>query len=153
VLAERCWAELRATAVDLGHGWDDGATLRRRARDLQPVLVAAPGHAASGHAGAAAPASFGESAGAEDPVEALERLVLLVERSRYSRTGLTHDDADGLVGATRTITGALLDAAAIRRRRRAQWLPRSLWLGRRRLTTRSGAEEDFGRARLERLSV
>ncbi|QNN53101.1 transglutaminaseTgpA domain-containing protein [Nocardioides mesophilus] len=33
-LAETAWAELRATALDLGIAWDDRGTLRARARDL-----------------------------------------------------------------------------------------------------------------------
>ncbi|MDX6325327.1 MAG: hypothetical protein QOK15_1681, partial [Nocardioidaceae bacterium] len=130
-LAERCWAELRGTAVDLGHGWDDGATLRRRARDLVPTLA---------------------DSTTEDPVQSLERLVLLVERSRYSRTGLSDGDAEGLVKETRTVTGAMYDAAGTGRRRRARWLPRSLWQGRRKLTTRAAADRG-GVVQLERLSV
>lgn len=142
-LAEGCWAELRATAVDLGHGWDDGATLRRRAADLVPALSAPPGHSAT-----AAP----DRNRAEDPVPALERLVLLVERSRYSRNGLAPDEQDRLVPLTRTVSGASLAAAGSARRHRAEWLPRSLWLGRRRLTT-STAEDALRPRRLEHLSV
>ena len=41
--AEGGWAEVRATALDLGLGWDDGVTLRRRARSLSPILAPA-GH-------------------------------------------------------------------------------------------------------------
>src|SRR5919107_842822 len=39
---EGAWDELRATAIDLGLGWDDGATLRQRARALAPVLAHEP---------------------------------------------------------------------------------------------------------------
>jgi hypothetical protein len=118
--------------VDLGHGWDDGATLRWRAHDLLPAL--------------------GEGA-TEDPVRSLERLVLLVERSRYSRSGLSSDAAEELVGSTRTVTAAMYDAAGRGRRRRAQWLPRSLWQGRRRLVARIPVGQGTAVARLERLSV
>jgi hypothetical protein len=39
------------------------------------------------------------------------------------------------------------------RRRGARWLPRSLWVGRRKLTTRGTAEQALEPVRLERLSV
>ncbi len=144
-LAEGCWAEVRDTAVDLGRSWDEGATLRRRARDLVPALVPAQG----------AP----RDAAAEDqlsPVAALERLVLLVERSRYSRTGLTAADTGTLRTMTGTVTEALAASARPSRRRQATWLPRSLWatgraaIGRR--TGRGTAKVAQG-APLEQMSV
>jgi transglutaminase-like putative cysteine protease len=110
-LVEGAWAELRATALDLGLGWDDGATLRTRARALVPLL---------GPASASA-------------VEALERLVLLLERSRYAHGGLAEagvtlvpEDVEELV---EQVTGALHGSARTRAARRAAWLPASLWRG------------------------
>ena len=145
-LAEGCWAEVRATTVDLGHGWDDGATLRRRARDLVPVLSGPARHTGP-------PAREADAGAVTDPIEALERLVLLLERSRYSRTGLSDAEAAVLVGLARTVTETMSDVALPAQRRRARWLPRSLWVGRRRLTTRSTAEQGRERMQLERLSV
>ncbi len=117
-LAEGVWGEVRATAVDLGVRWEDGATLRRRAADLRPAL--------GGDQGASA---------------ALDRLVLVLERSRYSRAGLAGGTVDGAGGGTgggttlrigedgRAITTALRAAAGTRARRKADWVCPSLWRG------------------------
>ncbi len=132
--AEGAWAELRATALDLRLGWDDGATLRRRARGLLPALRPTPTH----HRGATRPTATGTAADPE-AVEALEQLVLLVERSRYSRSGLSTDQPETLQRLTSTVTAALREAATPRSRRRATWVPASLW--------RSGAREPVSRRR------
>ncbi|WP_162529892.1 transglutaminaseTgpA domain-containing protein [Nocardioides caldifontis] len=107
---EAAWSEVRATAVDLGHGWDDGATLRRRAHDLAPNV------GASDNGG---------------PLLALESLVLLVERARYSRSGLDAVRSRETRRLARTVTDAMVAAARPRQRTRATWLPSSLWRGRR----------------------
>jgi len=110
-VAEGAWAEIRATALDLGLGWDDGATLRQRARALVPALD-------------------GER-GAKPARGALERLVLLMERSRYSRAGLRGVEREGVLDATSEIVASLQNRASQSVRRRATWLPASLWQSRR----------------------
>ena len=115
--AEGAWAEVRATALDLGLGWDDGVTLRRRARALAPAM---------------APAGHGVDQPATDdrtPTEALETLVLRLERSRFSRTGLPEGADAELPFLAVIVTDALRRAAKPRALRRATWLPASLWRG------------------------
>jgi len=104
---EGAWDELRATAIDLGLGWDDGATLRQRARALAPLL-------------------------ADDPaaVRALEAVVLGLERSRFSRRGVDDATVETVVGGATDVCAALERAVGDRVRRRATWLPASLWRGR-----------------------
>jgi hypothetical protein len=109
-LVEGAWAEVRATALDLGMGWHDGATLRTRARALAPVLRGGPG-----------------TGPGTDAVAALERLVLLLEQSRYSRTGLGSTGDTDVRSLADTVTEALRAAARPRVARRAEWLPSSLW--------------------------
>jgi hypothetical protein len=141
-LAEGCWAEVRDTALDLGRTWDEAATLRQRARDLVPALGAAR-----------------DATAAEDrlpPVAALERLVLLVERSRYSRSGLATSDTEALRTTTGTVVQALVESARPGRSRQATWLPRSLWAtGRAALGRRTGrrAARAGQVAPLEQMSV
>ncbi len=110
-VAEGAWAEVRATALDLGLGWDDGATLRRRARALA--------------------ASLDGDRRIQPARQALEELVLLMERSRYSRAGLPAEQAAALLAATEEVLASLRSKAMPSARRRATWLPASLWLGRR----------------------
>jgi transglutaminase-like putative cysteine protease len=113
-IVEGAWAELRATALDLGLGWDDGVTLRRRARALVPTMAPA-GHGS------------GQPGTGMTPVEALQRLVLLLERSRFSRTGLPTEAEAEVPGLAATVTDAMRRAAKPRVQRRATWLPASLW--------------------------
>lgn len=138
-LVEGAWVEVRATALDLHLGWDDGVTLRRRARALAPALAPAPAPAAApapvlapamagGGPGASAPSS--EDAAERSPVEALERLVLLLERSRFSRSGLPDAAQEEVPALADTITAAMRRAAKPSAQRRATWLPASLWRGR-----------------------
>ena len=112
---EGAWAELRATTIDLRLGWDDDATLRQRARALaQPV---------SGDLGA---------------LEALEGVVRGVERSRFSRGGVDSSTADAVVAGVVLACAALDRCVSHRARRRATWLPASLWRGRRRQVPSAG---------------
>ena len=109
-VAEGAWAEVRATALDLGLGWDDGATLRRRARALA--------------------ASLDGDRGAQPARRSLERLVLLMEQSRYSRQGLPPGRAAEVLSATEEVLASLRARALPSARRRATWLPASLWQSR-----------------------
>jgi hypothetical protein len=105
---EAAWAELRDTARDLGLDWDDRQTLRRRARGLMPALGV-------------------DVARDEAPVTALERLVLLLERARYSRRGAGTEGPDEARELSETVVGAMRETAGAPARRRADWLPASLW--------------------------
>lgn len=113
--AEGAWSEVRATALDLGLGWDGGVTLRRRAQALVPTL-APPGH------GPDQPATADLT-----PIEALEKLVLLLERARFSRTGLPQSAMVELATLAVTVTDAMHRAAKPGAQRRAVWIPASLW--------------------------
>jgi len=114
--AEGGWAELRATALDLGLEWDDRQTLRRRAMSLVRHL-----------------------SGDRAAVTALEGLVLLVERGRYSLEGLPGSRTASVVPLVETVTEALRAGVPTGVRRRAAWLPASLWRGWRTQRGRYGA--------------
>ena len=105
-VAEDAWAEVRATALDLALGWDDGSTLRQRARALA--------------------ASLDGERGAQPARAALERLVLLLEQARYSRRGLEGHERD-VQDAAGEVLRSLHARATPTARRRAAWLPASLW--------------------------
>lgn len=93
------WEELQATAVDLGVPWPD----RRSPREVGAALVE---HVAG-------------------DVVALERVVDAVERARYARPG--SPVPEGLADDGATCVAALETGVTPRVRRRALWLPRSLW--------------------------
>ena len=134
VLAEAAWDELRDIALDLGVAWDDRVTLRTRTR----ALVTGFGRPGSDEdaLGRASERGPGASPEAED---ALERLVVLVERARFSR-GLPVDatTADRVQADVDTCASALRAGVGRRRARRAEWLPASLWRGRRVTSRRIG---------------
>jgi len=101
---EPVWRELRDGAVDLGIGFDDRATLRGAGRQLRPRID-----------------------GDQAAVDALNRLVLEVERARFARGATLSPHA---AGARREDVETVLAALASRRTRgqllRATWLPVSL---------------------------
>lgn len=143
-VAEGAWAEIRATALDLRLGWDDGVTLRRRARALVPALAPA-GHGVAGPDG-----------DARTPVEALERLVLLLERVRFSRTGqsgLPEDVLEEMPALAAVVTDAMRRGAKPGAQRRATWLPASLWSGRQRGAARRYAASGDRLGELDRVSL
>ncbi len=142
--AEAAWAEVRATALDLRLGWDDGVTLRRRARALVPFL-APTGH---GTGDPGAPGHDGRSA-----VGSLERLVLLLERARFSRAGLSGEALEEMPALAVTVTEAMHRAARPSVQRRATWLPASLWSGRQSGPWRGGAGTVDRTGGLDRVSV
>ena len=125
-LAEAAWDELRDTALDLGIAWDDRVTLRTRSR----ALVAGFGRPGSDEDALGRASERGPGAHPEAE-EALERLVVLVERARFSR-GLPVDatTADRVQADVETCGSALRAGVGRRRARRADWLPASLWTGR-----------------------
>ncbi|MEL4504138.1 DUF3488 and transglutaminase-like domain-containing protein [Luteococcus sp. H138] len=100
------WAEIRDTRYDLGLPWPNG-TPREVAQDVSGQL---------------------EETGAD----ALDRVAMDVERSRYART--LGDVDDELAEDTRLVRRQLLDGSSKTDRFLALWAPRSLWL---RLTGRA----------------
>lgn len=119
------WAELRATAVDLGVPWPDG----RSPRQVGSVLLEHLGDRDD-----PAPAVRPRRGAEADPdaSRALGRLVVAVERARYARDA---GPADGAAGGA---AGGLADDAAAciaslgagvprRALTTATWWPRSLW--------------------------
>ncbi|HET6563194.1 MAG TPA: DUF3488 and transglutaminase-like domain-containing protein [Marmoricola sp.] len=132
-VAEAAWDELRATALDLGVRWDDTATLRRQALALVPAL--GPSHGPTG----GGPDETRRATGA------LESLALLVERARYSQHPLDEAGQEQAQEDSRTVTEVLVDVADSRTRRRARWLPASLWRGRRPVQRRRDGGRGTGR--------
>jgi transglutaminase-like putative cysteine protease len=112
---EGAWDELRATALDLSLGWDDGDTLRQRARGLAPSLAGDP-----------------------RALRILETVVLGVERSRFSRQGVAGPAVDAVVSGVVEVCASLEQSVSDRSRRRAAVLPASLWRGRRRQVAATG---------------
>lgn len=94
------WAEIRDTRYDLGLTWPNG-TPREVFADLADQLD-------------------------EPGAEALDRVAMDVERSRYART--LGDVTSELADDTRLIRRELLDGSARTDRMLALWAPRSLWL-------------------------
>jgi len=115
---EAAWAELLDTATDLGVPWP----VDRSPRETRDALV---------H-------SFGLPVRADTPerpvhgaqiapfaVEALDRIVLCVERLRYARAG-QQADSSRLDKDLATCVASLQGGATRAARRRADWLPRSV---------------------------
>ncbi len=127
---EEAWAELRASAVDLGVPWREGRSPRQTAGVLvdhfgAPVDDDTPERPA--HGPGVAP----------DAELALDRLVHELELLRYARRG---DTRPSFVRAeTETCLEALAGGASRGARRRAAWWPRSVLL-RPGSTSRSGAQ-------------
>lgn len=118
---DEVWAELRATATDLGVPWPDG----RSPREVGEVVVdhlADPAVAAEQERPRTGPDA------APEATDALDRLVVDVERARYGRPGavLTRERST-LATDAQTVVAALEAGATRHARQRARWLPRSLW--------------------------
>ena len=117
-LVEGAWAEVRATAVDLGLGWEDRVTVRVRSRSLEQVLRR--------------PAVGGRRTSADDAVgepvalHALDTLVTAVERSRFAAHAPTTEQGQQAQSAARTVCLALRQRVDERTRLRANWLPASV---------------------------
>jgi transglutaminase-like putative cysteine protease len=117
-LVEGAWSELRATALDLGLGWEDRVTVRVRARALAQVLARGP---------VAGRLSSGDDVVAEPTArEALDSLVGTVERSRFSASDPTPEQGRAAVAAAGVVADALRQRVEERTRLRATWLPRSI---------------------------
>jgi transglutaminase-like putative cysteine protease len=120
--AEEAWAELRDTAVDLGVAWPGN----RSPHETGYRLAAWFGPEPQGAPRVRPPRGRGLAPGAED---ALDRIVLSLERVRYARYA---DDPPGaLADDVRTCITALEHGSTHGALRRARWLPRSLFGGQR----------------------
>jgi transglutaminase-like putative cysteine protease len=121
--AEAAWAELRDTALDLGVGWPASRTPHETGYRLAGWFGPEP----DGAPLVRPPRGRGLAPGAED---ALDRIVLTLERVRYARSA---DDVPGaLAEDVRTCIAALEHGCTRGTVRRAHWLPRSVVRGRRR---------------------
>jgi transglutaminase-like putative cysteine protease len=123
---EGAWAEIRATARDLGLPWDDRLTLRVQARGLAARFGRRPG---PDDDAAASMRGRGPHADPE-ATRALERLVLWLERARYASRGPDEAELTDLAAAVERVTAAMRAGVRASTRRRATWLPASLWSGR-----------------------
>jgi transglutaminase-like putative cysteine protease len=116
--AEAAWAELRDTMIDLGLTWPHGLSPRAAGeriasffgRPLDPDTPDRPARGAE-----LAPEATG----------ALARVVAAVELRRYARPGTA--EVEGLRADVETCADALYAGAHRRTRRRAAWLPRSVF--------------------------
>ncbi|QSR26089.1 hypothetical protein CFH99_10670 [Nocardioides aromaticivorans] len=120
---DELWAELRATSLDLDLPWPDG----RSPREIGTVLV---DHLADPDAEPLERPRTGPDV-APQAADALERLVDAVERTRYARPGSPAAVAVAERSATEAdaalVVASLTAGVTPRARRRAQWLPRSVW--------------------------
>jgi transglutaminase-like putative cysteine protease len=121
---EPAWAELEATARDLGVPWPSG----RSPRETRNLLV---DHLGSTHPDDQVERPRRGADVAPDGVAALDRLVLAVERLRYSQ-GRDAGDPAAVAADTRTVLASLRGGADERARRRAAWWPASVLPWRRR---------------------
>jgi len=113
---EEAWAELRATALDLGVPWPEGRSPQETRRRLARFF----GAPVDGHT-AERPAHGPEVA--PQAVAALDRIVRTLELSRYAR----HPGPDTpLSEDVETCLAALYGGATRGARRRAEWWPRSV---------------------------
>ncbi|HEY3530100.1 MAG TPA: DUF3488 and transglutaminase-like domain-containing protein [Nocardioides sp.] len=120
--AEDAWRELRDTAVDLGVAWPSS----RSPAETGYLLAGWFGPEPDGPPLVRPPRGRGLAPGAE---EALDRIVLSLERVRYARYA---DDVPGaLAEHVWTCIGALEHGSTRGTLRRARWLPPSLFGGRR----------------------
>ena len=115
---EEAWAELRDTATDLGVAWPAGRSPRATRNLLVDHLGAPLGPQTAdrpAHGPVVAPAA----------VEALDRLVLGLERLRYARPGWEPDRVR-VRADTEMLVASLHGGAPRSARRRATWWPRSV---------------------------
>ncbi len=130
---EPVWIELRDTVVDLGLTWPAGRSPRETGSHLVhyfgPPVGTDPATRPRHGAGVAPEAET-----------ALERIVGTIERQRYARPGTA--GAALLKADAETVIGSLEGGVTPHARRRATWLPRSLFVSRRRPTGRGSANTD-----------
>jgi len=118
---EPAWAEVRATAIDLGVPWPEHRSPRETRHHLEPYLGAPVS------AGAPERPPRGARV-APEAVDALDRLVLTLERLRYARPSADSADATDprVVSDVETVVASLRGGATTRALRRARWWPASV---------------------------
>ncbi len=121
--AEDAWDELRDSAVDLGVSWPSGRSPHETGHRLAGWFGPEP----DGPPPVRPPRGRGLAPGAED---ALDRIVLTLEQVRYARD--PRDVPGALAEDVLTCVAALEHGSMRSTLRRARWLPRSLFGGRRR---------------------
>jgi len=115
---EQLWDELRDTALDLGVPWPSGHS-PRATRDALVAHLGRPVDSTSPDRPAHGPGVAPEGVGA------LDRLVVALERLRYSRSPAAPDRAQ-LRADGHTVLASLAGGAPRSARRRATWWPRSV---------------------------
>jgi transglutaminase-like putative cysteine protease len=132
---EPVWIELRDTVVDLGLTWPAGRSPRETGSHLVHYFGAPVG------TDPATRPRHGVDV-APEAERALERIVGTLELQRYARPG--SDQVAILKADAETVIGALEGGVTPRARRRAEWLPRSLFVSRRRPASlgQSGSGDD-----------
>lgn len=114
------WHEIRSTALDLGLPWPAGRSPREAGAFLLDHLAAPTDHPAE------RPRTGPDAA--PEAAAALEHLVLAVERARYARPGaLATLERTSLADDGAMVVAALEAGVTPRARRRAKWLPLSVW--------------------------
>jgi len=127
---EEVWLELRDTCTDLGVPWAEDRSPRQTAAALREHLVETNDEVAASLRAGTGPAH----------VAALDGLVDALERSRYSRE---HRASSGSLHPWgQTLVAALEHGVTARVRRRATWLPRSLFVRRAAPAPSTGPRED-----------
>jgi transglutaminase-like putative cysteine protease len=133
---EDLWVELRDVARDLGHAWPDGRSPRRAGEWLGRLLAkpvepsARPDRPRRGRDQA------------PEAAQALDRLVLALERSRYARDPETFT-AEPFVADAALVEESLAAGVTPREVRRAHWWPASV-VGRRTSWRRRASRGDSG---------
>ncbi len=130
---EPVWMELRDTVVDLGLTWPAG----RSPRETGSYLVHYFGRPAGSDPSTRPRHGVDVSPEGES---ALGRIVATIEQQRYARPG--SDQAAILKADAETVIEALFGGVSSRTRRRAEWLPRSLLVSRRRPSLRDSSPEE-----------
>ena len=120
---EPVWIELRDTVVDLGLTWPAGRSPRETGAHLVHYFGRPVGTDTSDRP------RHGADVSPEGEV-ALHRIVSTIEQQRYARPGT--DQAAILKADAETVIAALEGGVTRGARRRAEWLPRSLFASRRR---------------------
>ncbi|GAA4806050.1 transglutaminaseTgpA domain-containing protein [Nocardioides caeni] len=125
---EEIWTELRATVRDLGASWPEG----RSPREVGVVLAGQLGDPTAPPDPDIERPRTGPSA-APAAADALERIVDRVERTRYARDGSPAAGGvatlapPSLADDAHLVITALEAGVTARARRRARWMPRSIW--------------------------
>jgi transglutaminase-like putative cysteine protease len=130
---EPVWIELRDTVVDLGLTWPIGRSPRETGSYLVHYFGRPPGEDTSTRPRHGVDVS-------PEAETALTRIVSTIEHERYAPPG--RDQAAILKADAETVIEALVGGVPARARRRAEWLPRSLLVSRRRPTASSTSGED-----------